>query len=175
VYQIDFFINELLDFVDFNLRMSGNVELVTFTSEEQANENTKGIPVTHRNIHTVNEFKEYFANLPGFIFIVLFFFNPSNQILHQILKEIKKRKDQIIRVLICGDFNDNLTNNSMNITFISQLLVTYKIKSTIARFLDKEYIKQCNLGHPELGIALCQQRTQILENFHENDKVSDDF
>jgi hypothetical protein len=169
------FINQLLVFVDSHLRMPDNVELVTFTSEEQENENTKAIPVTHRNMHTVNEFKEYFINLPAFIFIVLVFFNPSNKILHPILKEIKKRKIQIIRIIIYGNFNDNQTNNSMNIPSVSQLLLLYKIKSTIARFLDKECIKQCNLGHKKLGVALREQRTQILEKFDENDKVSADF
>ncbi len=163
-------------FLDFYLQMSDNIELVIFASEEQANESLEGVlPVTRRNILTVNEFKEYFTKLPAFVFIVLLFFNPSNQILHPILKETKKRKGQIIRILICGNSYDDLTNNSMNIPFISKLLVTYKIKATIAHFLDRECIKQCNLGNRYFGTALYQQRTNIIEQFHANEKVSDDF
>jgi hypothetical protein len=150
--------------------MSDSVELVIIGSEEKANETAEGIPVIYKNMHTVNEFRMYFNDLHAFVFILLLFFNSSDQIIHSILKESKRRKSQIIRVLICNNANNHFVNN-MHIRCVSEQLVKYKIKSTIAQFIDRKCMKQYNLIDLDHRIALYYQRTQILEQFHTNDKV----
>jgi hypothetical protein len=155
--------------------MSNNVELVTYGSEEQANKIVKDIPVTHRNISTIDAFKGYIANLFPYVFFIILILNPRNEILNQILEETKKKENQKIDVLICGTPNDNLTTNSMRTTFVNELAVKYKIEATIARFLDEESTNQSKRGNIDLAIALDRNRTKILEQLHTDDKVFVDF
>ncbi len=150
--------------------MAEPVEVVIIDPEEQANEIADGIPVIYRNIHTVNEFRVYFTDLHSFISILLLFFNSSDQIIHPILKEIKRKRNQIIRVLICGNTNNHFVNN-MYIRLVSEPMVKYKMKSTLARFIDQECMKQGNSIDVDRGITLYHKRTRILEQFHINDKV----
>lgn len=152
--------------------MAGNIELVIFGSEEQADKSAKGIPIRYRSFNTYEAFKDYFANLPGNIFIILLFLNPSNAIRNSVLQEIKSKRQQIIRVLISGD---KPIDTLMNITYVSELLLTYKLNASFERFLDRECTKQRNLGNIEFSRSLDEQRTKILEHGDEHDEVSDDY
>ena len=62
--------------------MADPIELVIINPDNQANEIAEGIPVAKRSMHTVNEFRVYFADLHAYIWILLLFFHAPDQIIH---------------------------------------------------------------------------------------------
>jgi hypothetical protein len=150
--------------------MADSIELVIIDPEQQGNEIAGNIPVAHRNISTVDQFRVYFTDLHAFISILLLFFHSPDQVIHPILKEIKRKKNQIIRVLICGNTNNHFVNNNY-IRLVSEPTMNYKITSTFARFIDRKCMKQqCSID-VDRSITLYQQRTQMLDQFYANDRV----
>jgi len=124
---------------------------------------------------TVNQFQGYFHQIDKVVFVVLLFFDSTDPILQPILTEMERRKDWLIGVFICSNSNGPFISDSRDRCYVSELLITYKIKSTISRFLESESIRQLELGYKEFGNALEQERKTIVEQFFVNERVSYDF
>jgi hypothetical protein len=156
--------------------MSDNIRLITFGSQELADRTAQCVPVvSHINMSTVNQFRGYFHQIDKFVFVVLLFFNSTDPILQPILTEMERRKDRLIGVFICSNSNGPFISDSTDICHVPELLITYKIKSTISRFLESESIRQFELGNKEFGNALERERKMIMEQFLVNERVFYDF